>query len=159
MEAQEALHEGCQPLPVVPKELRDRSLFIAMVKVEAAFALPLTEGNGGPSLPTDLAMLGRAQQAPIKGVFMQEAGEGYGWYQRSECLPTLSCLCGERFSLTTMVREIGCLTTIASPTSQGGGHMVPAILHLNQGSPDISQTSSRSYSSVEKKGNFKKAEI
>lgn len=125
-EAQEALHEGCQPLPVVPKELRDRSLFIAMVKVEAAFALPLTEGNGGPSLPTDLAMLGRAQQAPIRGVFRSHArGWGRLWLV-SECLTTLSCLCGGRFS----PRGYGCLTTFDSPTSRGGGHMVPVTSSL-----------------------------
>lgn len=69
MEAQEALHEGREPLPVLPKGLRDRFLFTAVGEVEAAFAPPLPAGNGGPSLATDIGMPGRAQQAPIRGMF------------------------------------------------------------------------------------------
>ena len=61
-EAEEAQHEGRQPLPVLPKELGDASICAAAGEMEAALALLPLAGNGGPPLATDIADLQKAQQ-------------------------------------------------------------------------------------------------
>ena len=56
--------EAQLPLPVVPKELGDASALHGTGKVEAAVAACLLAGDSGPALPTDEALLERAQQPP-----------------------------------------------------------------------------------------------
>lgn len=92
---------------------------------------------------------------------MREVGEGYGWYQRSECLPTLSCLCSERFQGLWLPHH-HCQSHF--PGQRDTWYL--SCLFLDQSSPYISQASSRSYSSVEnfppnwrEKKKKKKAEI
>lgn len=61
-EAEEAQREGRQPLPVLPKELGDASIFVSAGVMEAVLALLPVAGDGGPPLATDIADLQKAQQ-------------------------------------------------------------------------------------------------
>lgn len=67
-ETEEAQHEDHHPLPVLPKELGDASIFIATGVMEAVFTPLLLAGNGGSPLATDIAHLQRAQQHRLRGV-------------------------------------------------------------------------------------------
>lgn len=65
-ESKEAQHEDHHPLPVLPKELGDASIFLATGVMEAVLTPLLLAGNGGSPFATDIAHLQRAQQHHLR---------------------------------------------------------------------------------------------
>lgn len=103
-EAEEAQHDGRQPLPVLPKELADTSIFTAAGEMEAALALLPLAGNGGPPLATDVADLQKAQQLSHQGCALGPPRPASNLWQRCRDLGTAEpraadAACGLQFLL------------------------------------------------------------